>query len=472
MVFHHIRDYIVCIVFLLLGIQSYAQNHSISVLDSITDQLRVEGNINKSIILNKNALKAYTRNSDTEGVINANINLGGLYWYLNDYKVSLQYLETSENLSEKTKSPLLLGKLFGEYGRNYASLGLLNQSNSNLNKAIFYAKKIQQKKQREKLLFYYYTWKIANFEELHLQDSADAVQKDRKTLVVQPLTYVYTAERFLSLKKLDSAEYYLNKALKISDQYSLYQKSMTFYAFGKLYFLKKDYDKALDFFNKSLVIAQKLSRKNDEKNIYKFVSEVYEKLGDISKKSEYLEKYIKIKDSIDDAEREALVIPVKKIIDREKRNERKDRIQLYILITIIIMLALAVIFGLRQRYIRKQKEKEAIIMETLQETDKLKSKLNNSLDELTKLASTNDPFFLMKFKEVYPEFYETLVTRYPHLSPNDIRFSCFLRLNLSTKTIATYKNISIRTIESRKYRLRKKLGLPSDVDLNKWMMEL
>jgi DNA-binding CsgD family transcriptional regulator len=199
---------------------------------------------------------------------------------------------------------------------------------------------------------------------------------------------------------------------------------------------------------------------------------VYEKLGDISKKSEYLEKYIKIKDSIDDAEREALVIPVKKIIDREKRNERKDRIQLYILITIIIMLALAVIFGLRQRYIRKQKEKEAIITETLQETDKLKSKLNNSLDELTKLASTNDPFFLMKFKEVYPEFYETLITRYPHLSPNDIRFSCFLRLNLSTKTIATYKNISIRTIESRKYRLRKKLGLPSDVDLNKWMMEL
>ncbi|WBX96231.1 hypothetical protein [Chryseobacterium gambrini] len=168
MVFHHIRDYIVCIVFLLLGIQSYAQNHSISVLDSITDQLRVEGNINKSIILNKNAIKAYTRNSDTEGVINANINLGGLYWYLNDYKVSLQYLETSENLSEKTKNPLLLGKLFGEYGRNYASLGLLNQSNSNLNKAIFYAKKIQQKKQREKLLFYYYTWKIANFEELHL----------------------------------------------------------------------------------------------------------------------------------------------------------------------------------------------------------------------------------------------------------------------------------------------------------------
>ncbi|WP_449399391.1 helix-turn-helix transcriptional regulator [Chryseobacterium wanjuense] len=74
---------------------------------------------------------------------------------------------------------------------------------------------------------------------------------------------------------------------------------------------------------------------------------------------------------------------------------------------------------------------------------------------MSKLASTNDPFFLTRFKEVYPEFYERLTTTYPSLTANNIRFAAFLRLNLSTKTIAQYKNISIRTIESRKYRLRK-----------------
>ena len=121
---------------------------------------------------------------------------------------------------------------------------------------------------------------------------------------------------------------------------------------------------------------------------------------------------------------------------------------------------------------KKQKESEEIIIETLNEKSELQVKLNEAFDELSKLASTNDPFFLSRFKEVYPEFYEKLTTQYPHLTANDIRFSAFLRLNLTTKTIAQYKNISIRTIESRKYRLRKKLGLSSEVDLNKWMMEL
>jgi DNA-binding CsgD family transcriptional regulator len=195
-------------------------------------------------------------------------------------------------------------------------------------------------------------------------------------------------------------------------------------------------------------------------------------MNDDVKKNEFLEKYSDSKDSIDESEREALRIPVDKIISKETKKEKKERTQAYIIIGIILLVSAVILVALTRKYIKKQKETEEIIIETLHETDELKSKLNVAFDELSKLASTNDPFFLTRFKEVYPEFYEKLTSTYPHLTANDIRFSAFLRLNLSTKTIAQYKNISIRTIESRKYRLRKKLELPSDVDLNKWMMEL
>ncbi|ALR29194.1 hypothetical protein ATE47_00990 [Chryseobacterium sp. IHB B 17019] len=460
------------VLFLFLILPLSAQTYTINELDSITEKYRTEGNILKSISLNKDAIKGNGKKNNIEISIAAHINLGGLLWYLHKYKESLNHLEIAEDQLEKTKNPFLIAKLYGEYGRNYASLGLINQSTENLNKSIFYSQKIKNKSQREKLLYYHYTWKLQNFEELHVVDSVNAVFKKRLELTAQPLTYVHIAEKFLKNKELDSAENYLNKAIKISGDYSPYQKSMTLLAFGKLYLEKKEYEKALEYYFQSLALSQQLSRKNDITNTYKAISDTYKLMNDDVKKNEFLEKYSDSKDSIDESEREALRIPVDKIISKETKKEKKERTQAYVIIGIILLVSAAILVVLTRKYIKKQKETEEIIIETLHETDELKSKLNVAFDELSKLASTNDPFFLTRFKEVYPEFYEKLTSTYPHLTANDIRFSAFLRLNLSTKTIAQYKNISIRTIESRKYRLRKKLELPSDVDLNKWMMEL
>ena len=41
----------------------------------------------------------------------------------------------------------------------------------------------------------------------------------------------------------------------------------------------------------------------------------------------------------------------------------------------------------------------------------------------------------------------------------------FLRMNLNTKEIADIMGLSVRSIESRRYRLRKKLNLSKDEDL-------
>ncbi|MEY8761750.1 tetratricopeptide repeat protein [Chryseobacterium tongliaoense] len=459
-------------LFLLFFIQYPAQNRSIKELDSLTEKLRLEGNIQSSIQLNQNAIKSFEKKNNVNGLIAAYINMGGLLWSLHQYKESLEYLEKAEEKLRKIKNYVLCAKMYGEYSRNYASLGLIQQSNTSLDSSIYFAKQITDKKQREQLLYFYYTWKLANFEELHRVDSINAIQKKRMELSAQPLTFVHIAEKHIKSKQLDSAELYLNKALDISENYSLYQKSMTLFAFGKLYTERQDYEKALNYYLQSLSISTRLHRKVDTKNTYKAISDTYKFLNDTGKKNEYLEKYSDLKDSINDSEREAMQIPVDKILNEETQKEKKERIKFYILISIIIATSLFLLIFLTKKYIKSQRQKDEIIIETMYETDELKSKLNTAFEDLSKLAMTNDPFFLTRFKEVYPDFYETLTTKYPHLTTNDIKFSAFLRLNLSTKTIAQYKNISIRTIESRKYRLRKKLELASDVDLNKWMMEL
>ncbi|WP_415326268.1 helix-turn-helix transcriptional regulator [Chryseobacterium sp. MMS23-Vi53] len=88
------------------------------------------------------------------------------------------------------------------------------------------------------------------------------------------------------------------------------------------------------------------------------------------------------------------------------------------------------------------------------------------------MVKDGDPFFLTKFKEVHPDFFENLIFNHPNLTELDIKFCAYLRLSLSNKEIMQYENVSLRTIETRRYRLKKKLGLSSEVDLTRWLMEL
>lgn len=79
--------------------------------------------------------------------------------------------------------------------------------------------------------------------------------------------------------------------------------------------------------------------------------------------------------------------------------------------------------------------------------------------------------FRLHFNGVHPGFFDRLLADQPKLTPKDLRICAYLRMNLSTKEIASLLNFSIRGVETIRYRLRKKLDLPAEVDLNQWMMQ-
>ena len=67
------------------------------------------------------------------------------------------------------------------------------------------------------------------------------------------------------------------------------------------------------------------------------------------------------------------------------------------------------------------------------------------------------------FNTIYDGLLDRLRTRYPQLSQTDLRMCVYIKLNLSTKETAELMNISPRSVEMARYRLRKKLGLgPND----------
>lgn len=88
------------------------------------------------------------------------------------------------------------------------------------------------------------------------------------------------------------------------------------------------------------------------------------------------------------------------------------------------------------------------------------------------LNDTKDwSFFEQAFNNVDKDFLEKLKTSHPDLTPNDLRFCAYLRLNLSSKEIASLLNISIKSVETKRYRLRKKLSLAHDDGLVDYMLK-
>ncbi len=63
------------------------------------------------------------------------------------------------------------------------------------------------------------------------------------------------------------------------------------------------------------------------------------------------------------------------------------------------------------------------------------------------------------------------MARYPSLTPVDLRFCALLRLNLSTKDIAKFTSLTVRGVETARYRLRKKLDIKDKESLVQFLID-
>lgn len=87
------------------------------------------------------------------------------------------------------------------------------------------------------------------------------------------------------------------------------------------------------------------------------------------------------------------------------------------------------------------------------------------------LSSDQDwEHFQQHFDNVHGDFSRRFRAAYPTLSPQDMKLSAYLRMNLSTKEIANLLNISVRGVEISRYRLRKKLKLDRKLNLQEFIL--
>ncbi len=79
--------------------------------------------------------------------------------------------------------------------------------------------------------------------------------------------------------------------------------------------------------------------------------------------------------------------------------------------------------------------------------------------------------FATNFDTVHFDFIRSIKKNYPNLTPHELKLCAYLHMNLCSKEIAQHMKISVRGVEISRYRLRKKLKIPTETNLFDFLLE-
>ena len=96
--------------------------------------------------------------------------------------------------------------------------------------------------------------------------------------------------------------------------------------------------------------------------------------------------------------------------------------------------------------------------------DPLRKRIQGKIDD-----SADWDQFQLQFSLAYPDFVEDLSAQYTGLRTADIKLCCYLKMSMNTKEIARVTGLSVRAIENKRYRLRKKLSLDTEISLDNFI---
>ena len=280
-------------------------------------------------------------------------------------------------------------------------------------------------------------------------------------------------------------------------------------------------------FQKAITTGKQLLgiRKREEypqiyRKTYQYLSDSYDSIGDYRLAKKYLEQVYAIEKDLFKTylNKEVTALSTKYNYElkeaqlSEERHKGHFRLTLFIgifLITITLLIVAIVINRLRKMvFLQKQnqmKNKNAILqnniinhnktltmnalrfvqndnllneislkvgaMEYLKKAD-LKEAIQKLISEI-RVSKKNEVWsdFEKSFKEVHADFYKNLTQDYSTLSSKELRLSAFLKLNLSSKEIAAINGTSLRSVETARHRLRKKLNVPEETELNSFFQQ-
>lgn len=425
----------------------------------------------------------------TNGMIQADLKMSEVYLNEQNYKDAFEKIMQGKSLAKKDDNHYLLSMFLIQEAVVYSELGYIKKSQKALSNSLLLLNKIPVKESylikglvdrtkakniraagstEDSALVYLYR----GYEEIRKMSNKSPYKKVFLSLFATDL-----AEEYYLRNDLSKSEMYLNEFKKIMSQEKDQSEFIHYYILkGNIENKKHNYTQSLDFFNKALEINQKYKIYTlTLKDIYSGKADAYLGLKDFKNQAAYSTKAKKITDSIVTADREFL----NRTIDFNENEESipdKENINYYLVAGILIVLA-----GLTFYITHRKKPNKATVEEKLPEQDPKPMIIYENarietevevLRELVQLAKNDDKSFLLRFSEAFPAFNQKLISINPQLTHSDLEYCALIKLKFDTKEIARYKNVTINSVVSKKYRIRKKLNISTDENMYTWMLNI
>jgi tetratricopeptide (TPR) repeat protein len=473
------------------------------------------------------ALELAQKLGDLHLLSEAHNTLGIMYAIQGYSEKALYHFLQSMELTEHQKNPSRLAGLYN----NIAGIYKMQGDNR---KALIYLKKAYQ-----------IDLQTGSAEAVKYWNNAGVIYKD--------------------LGLLDSAIYCYEMRLQIAEkevQIDSMRLAGLFQNLGRVYFLKKEYEKAINYYRETFAYIDHNANRSFEAQTLAGLAEVYfdrkefssaeenslralriaeeENLLEIKESTlnllakcaaaqkkfesafDYQWKHSAVRDSLSNrAKKRAIAEMQVRFETRQKEQEladvrqqseiRKRIIWLVVALSTIGVLTLWLLYRqkkLRNRLLQQENEQLEQTRQNEEQINRLKQeKLTAELDfknrELASLAlhltqkneilqkiseelksSSNGTASLQKlvkgnldmdgswknfqlhFEQVHPQFFKLLEQRFPELSDHEVKLCSYIKIGLSNKEIAQLFNINPSSVEMSRYRLRKKLNLEAEMQLN------
>lgn len=431
-------------------------------------------------------------------------NIGVIYFGVNDYKRAAEYFSEAStiNLKYNHNHELFL---------NYNNLAEVYLKNNDLTKSMDFSLKALQylNEQKDSEMYYMMHTNIGIIYTLrknypmaisYIKNAIDHQQQQGSTTYLIS-SYLAIADVYSGMNQNDSAYLFLDKALFLAEKtQNICLQSQALLSQSKVAKRQQDYNKSLLLLEKADILKDSVQRLDNRKKMENW-EKVYalEKLNSIDRSVisswnpekifymmagivailtciiillcliyKHKDKTLKHKELREQQLRQEQSerIAAEEVKSKEMQEEidqRNRQLTTYTLEKLRLNECLADISN----------ELRQVLLEINPRSKEHKERLQGLLKKLLHLDARNDwEEFQYYFEQVHPRFYEKLEAAFPTLTVKEKRLCAFISLGLSTKEIAAITFREVRSCESSRNRLRKKMGVSPDTDLTAFLRHL
>lgn len=398
------------------------------------------GNYEKALEAYLKALRIYEGEKIEVNSAIVTGNIANIYYYIGDHDLSLEYRLKALEILERLRDDFSIAHLLGNLSANYKERKEYDRALEILERARSIFRVLGERRHEGVTLV-----RIGSIQALQGKP-AQAIRQLKK------------AAR--SLHEIGARIDYSEALLQI----------------GRIHLQRESVDEAIKVLEEGMAAAHDIGSEEAVMNFHHALFDAFRRCGRLDKAISHLELYSILRENCRSAERQRTIVGMQTRFDVETIQRERE------------------FFRERAAYLESiadQRSKELSmnaahlvrtnsllqmlrfsIRKALESTDDARRTTLKEMQESIDLALRSGEDW-KRFEEMYQlvhhDFIHQLSEKYPGLSNTELKISALLNINLSNKEIGDLLCISARTVESHRYRIRKKLGLNPDINLSAYM---